>query len=345
MNNSLLILSTVLAFGLSFALTAYLSDTRSRLKILDQPNERSLHSIPTPHTGGIAIYAGLMVGCLVSFFYIDAATTVVHFMVLVSLVALLSLLDDIRDLSISLRFLLHIGLALALSWLGYMPQSIGVPGWDMTLPLFLMVILTTLYVVWMINLYNFMDGMDGFAGGMAIFGFGTFAVIAYLENDMVLLSVSLLVVFSVLGFLRFNFPPARIFMGDSGSATLGFAMAMLSLYAHVKQILPLWLSILIFSPFIVDATVTLIKRVLRGEKFWQAHKTHYYQRLVEAGWGHKKTVMLEYVLMLAVSLTALLVYEATSNLQIAVLLIWLFIYLSLMMLSEIFVFTHSEKEV
>ena len=158
--------------------------------------------------------------------------------------------------------------------------------------------------MWMINLYNFMDGMDGFAGGMTVIGFGTLAVIG-VEHQL-FMTMNLLVVSATCGFLLFNFPPAKIFMGDVGSSSLGFLAAGFSLWGNYEGIFPLWIALLIFSPFIVDATVTLLHRLFRGEKVWQAHKFHYYQRLVELGWGHKRTVLWEYVLMGACSISALI---------------------------------------
>ncbi len=118
---------------------------------------------------------------------------------------------------------------------------------------------------------------------------------------------------SALGFLVWNFPPARIFMGDAGSSTLGFLVAACSLWADQQHIAPLWVSILVFSPFIVDATVTLIRRLFRGEAVWKAHRSHYYQRLALAGWGHRRTVIWEYALMVACGTTAILVVRVDQG--------------------------------
>ncbi|MBF0440174.1 MAG: hypothetical protein HQL93_13790, partial [Magnetococcales bacterium] len=106
------------------------------------------------------------------------------------------------------------------------------------------------------------------------------------------------------GFLVNNFPPAKIFMGDVGSVPMGFMAAALSLWALRDGLFDLWVPVLIFSPFIVDATVTVIKRTLLGEKFWMPHRSHYYQRLVLSGWSHQKTVLCEYILMVSCGLTA-----------------------------------------
>jgi UDP-N-acetylmuramyl pentapeptide phosphotransferase/UDP-N-acetylglucosamine-1-phosphate transferase len=138
---------------------------------------------------------------------------------------------------------------------------------------------------------------------------------------------SLIVAAAAAGFLVFNFPPARIFMGDAGSSTLGMLAAALSLWGARDGIFPFWTAVLVFSPFIADASVTLLRRLWRRERIWQAHKTHYYQRLVQAGWGHRKTVLLEYLIMLGCALTAVFSLYATAAIQMAMLAGWVFFYI------------------
>lgn len=120
----------------------------------------------------------------------------------------------------------------------------------------------------------------------------------------------------------FNFPPARIFMGDLGSSTLGLMAASLGLWADHTGLFPLWVAVLVFSPFIVDATVTLARRIVRGERVWVAHKTHYYQRVVELGWGHRRTVLWEYVAMLGAGASAVAAVGASPPVQWAILVSW-----------------------
>ena len=159
-------------------------------------------------------------------------------------------------------------------------------------------------MAWIVNLYNFMDGMDGFAGGMTVIGFTTLAALCASRGAAELAAMSLAVAASALGFLLFNFPPARIFMGDLGSSLLGYLCAVAMLSAESSASIPLWISALVFSPFIVDASVTLARRTLAGERPWRAHRDHFYQRLVRLGWGHRKTVVCEYGLMLACAVSA-----------------------------------------
>jgi UDP-N-acetylmuramyl pentapeptide phosphotransferase/UDP-N-acetylglucosamine-1-phosphate transferase len=166
---------------------------------------------------------------------------------------------------------------------------------------------------------------------MTVIGFGTFALLGYLAGNPVFLTINLIIVSATAGFLLFNFPPARIFMGDTGSSLLGLSAGGLSIYGVREGVLPFWIALLIFSPFIVDATVTLLRRLGHGEKVWQAHKTHYYQRLVQSGWGHRKTVLYEYGLMLACGLSALLAQYLRLPGQVVLILFWVLVYPLLMM--------------
>ena len=253
---------------------------RSRIGVpLDRPNERSLHTKPVPRSGGLAI----MAGTLAAFVLLPAP------MVLAApalALACVSLVDDWRGLPIAVRFVAHAVAAAAFVWL-----ALGaLPSW--------MQIVLTLAVVWMTNLYNFMDGSDGLAGGMTVLGFGFLGLAALLANDATTALTGFCIAAAALAFLPYNFPPARIFMGDTGSIPLGFMAAALGLLGWHRGLWPLWYPAAVFSPFIVDASATLAKRILRGERFWTAHRIHYYQRLVQMGWGHRRTALAEYALML-----------------------------------------------
>jgi len=161
---------------------------------------------------------------------------------------------------------------------------------------------------------------------MAIFGFGAFAVLGWSAGHWLFMNLNLIVASAAAGFLLFNFPPARIFMGDVGSSTLGLLVAAFSLWGVNDGVFSFWVTLLVFSPFIVDATTTLIRRLLRGEKVWQAHKTHFYQQLVQAGWGHRKTVLWEYVLMAACAGSAIWAARQTETVQWWTIGFWTVVY-------------------
>ena len=257
---------------------------------LDKPNARSLHVTPVPRTGGLGILAGIAAGWLVVF---EAAAFSMLWIPLL-LLAAVSFLDDRYGIQIGWRFVAHLigmgGLLMAtwphgLSWLFFPP--------------------VLLLLVWVINLYNFMDGSDGLAGGMALFGFGFYGVAAWMVGDNFLAGLSWSIAAAAGAFLIFNFHPARIFMGDAGSVPLGFLAGAIGWLGWQKGDWPAWFGAVLFSPFIVDATVTLVRRFLRGEKVWQAHREHYYQRMVRMGLGHRRTALYEYLLMMFVGTSAL----------------------------------------
>ncbi len=320
------------AFTLTAAMTFILSRPNSLLYMLDHPNERSLHSRPTPRTGGIAIVIGIIAGVLALFLLLDVdmPRQAVWLGALALAVALISYLDDRRHLPVFYRITTHLVAAGLVLYGGPAVQAIRLPGYEWAMAGWLLAIATVLYVVWMTNLYNFMDGMDGFAGGMAVIGFGTLALFGLLAGNVVFAALNLVVASAAAGFLIFNFPPAKIFMGDTGSSTLGFLAAGMSLWGEGTGILPLWVSVLVFSPFVVDATVTLIRRLLKRERVWQAHKSHYYQRLVQMGWGHRKTALVEYGLMAGCAVSALITVRVAPAVQWGIIAVWAVVYAILM---------------
>ncbi|MEW6427158.1 MAG: glycosyltransferase family 4 protein [Thermodesulfobacteriota bacterium] len=308
----MMLVAAATSFLLAFGLTSWLASDRCEWKILDTPNYRSLHTRPVPRNGGVAILAGIAASWLMLSAAVpgigDGALWAMSLSAL--LVAGISLLDDFKSCPPVLRFIVH-----CLAALVFVVAGLELPpnGWF---------IVSWFFLIWMTNLYNFMDGMDGFAGGMSAIGFGWLALLGWLNHDLGFAATTLVISLATLGFLARNFPPARIFMGDSGSVTLGFFAGAFSLWGAGKGIFPIWVAVLIFSPFIVDASVVLLRRSLLGERVWEPHRCHYYQRLVRLGWGHKKTVLAEYGLMLAVGASALLFRDASGMIVALVLLVW-----------------------
>ncbi len=277
----------LLAAFVTFMLTLVLTLNKDGT-IKDIPNERSLHTEPIPRVGGIAIVAGILSGWVLMIR--DWTWWVV--LPMLGLFAL-SMVDDMRGLTPKTRLIGHFvaGIIVLL--------GAGVP-WLWALPVLL-------FIVWMTNLYNFMDGSDGMAGGMAVFGFTVYGLAGLMSGQGAVFAwLNFSVGAAGLAFLYYNFHPAKVFMGDAGSIPLGFLAAAFGVYGWQQGFWAFWFPILVFSPFIVDATVTLLQRLRRGEKLSQAHRSHYYQRLVQSGWGHRNTAILAYILMALVGLSALL---------------------------------------
>jgi UDP-N-acetylmuramyl pentapeptide phosphotransferase/UDP-N-acetylglucosamine-1-phosphate transferase len=294
----------------SWWLTGKLANREAPLLPIDHPNERSLHQIPTPRTGGLAIMMSFVVGLVglaagggwpashesASVWGWSTSTWIVG---LTLVLAVVSFCDDYRGLPIAVRLASQVAAAcIVVIGSRLAPSGIQVPllgtiefGW-------LSLALAIIFLVWMTNLYNFMDGMDGFAGGMTLLGCSLLASLAWQGKHETVLALAALLAGAALGFLIYNFPPARIFMGDVGSVPAGFLIGSLILMGCRDGLFSLWVPLIIFSPFIVDATVTLIRRACCGERLWAAHRNHYYQRVVLLGWGHRKTVLAEYALMM-----------------------------------------------
>lgn len=308
-----------------------LASSHYRGLLLDHPNERSLHSRPIPRTGGLAILAGIVVGLSTNWWgnqeFANRPISLIG-LGFIPLIAI-SLLDDYKGIAAKWRLFTHFWSAITLLVLaGFTPAHFSLPGLTLSLSVWVIIPLTLLFVIWMVNLYNFMDGMDGFAGGMTVIGFSSLAFLG--RADASFMSFCLVVAAASGGFLIHNFPPAKIFMGDTGSTALGFLAAAGSLWGSKSGLFPFWSAILVFSPFIVDATVTLLRRLLHGEKVWEAHRTHYYQRLVLLGWGHRRTVLAEYVLMLACAASAVLAARLSPAGQWVLIGGWIVMYSVLM---------------
>ncbi len=306
--------------------------TRIGKVFLDFPSAR-LHTAPVPRIGGIAIFASVW---MLSFLWMQR--DLVAGIVGLSLILLaISLLDDLRPLSAQLRLLVHSGAAIlvVLLWVqafGLVPaQPYALMHGVISLSEAFTLVLA---IVWMTNLYNFMDGADGLAGGMSVIGFGSYAIALAMLPDsggsFGLLATAL--AGAAAGFLVFNFPPARVFMGDAGAIPLGFLAITLGFHGSMRGFWPWWFAALVFSPFIVDATITLLRRTLKGHKPWIAHRDNYYQRLILAGWSHRKTALAYYGVMLAAAGSALIAMRTAD--PHAILLLWVITYTLLLFLLE-----------
>lgn len=276
---------------------------------MDHPNERSLHVRPTPRVGGLGVMAGLVTCALL------LRPEGVFVLTLVALaLSVLSVLDDLRGLSVGVRFSGHFLAAVTTLYL--LPD---LPGWAWWLAL--------PALVWMTNLYNFMDGSDGLAGGMALFGFASYGVAAWVGGAESFAVLCCVIAAASMGFLNFNFPPARVFLGDAGSIPLGYLAAALGVSGWIAGMWPIAFPLMVFSSFIVDASATLLARLARGEKVWQAHRAHYYQRLIRLGWSHRRLALAEYAVMAASGLSGLgLVIH--PELQPVMVSIWVAFYLA-----------------
>lgn len=318
-------LAPAIAFVVAFGLLAWMVRRPPAWLPMDTPNARSLHRRPVPRAGGLALLAG----ALAAWLFAGAAGSA--WCAIALGLAAVSWLDDRRGLPAAARLAAHLAAAALFLWLA--------GGADDWLPW----AGVALAIAWMTNLYNFMDGSDGLAGGMALFGFGCYGVAAAQGGNPVLAQACFSMAAAAAAFLCFNFHPARIFMGDVASIPLGFLAAALGFQGWREGLWPAWFPLLVFSPFVADASVTLARRLLRGEKIWRAHREHYYQRLVQAGFGHRGTALLEYVLMLGAGAAALWGLRQDSAAQAGMLLAAAAVYAGLMALADFHCRRHSRK--
>ena len=283
--------SPIVAALVTLLSVAAILSSRFGKKIQDIPNERSLHSKPVPRIGGVGLMTGVLAGWLLM---VDALSW--WLLLPLAILFLVSLLDDMRGLPVRQRLSAQLlAAAILVVGSGFLAQQ-GIVA----------ALLLLLLTVWMTNLYNFMDGSNGLAGGMALFGFAAYGIAALLAHADTLAVLNFSISAAALGFLFFNFHPARVFMGDAGSIPLGFLAAAMGLWGWQQGCWSAWFPVLVFSPFIVDASITLLKRSLRGARVTEAHREHYYQRAIQMGWSHRCVALVEYGLMLASGALALL---------------------------------------
>jgi UDP-N-acetylmuramyl pentapeptide phosphotransferase/UDP-N-acetylglucosamine-1-phosphate transferase len=269
------IVAVAAAFIVSGAVTLLLLRHAARLPV-DRPNERSLHEHTIPRGGGLAIWAG----------FVPAAIALPPpvggwpwWLGALSAVAAVSFADDLRGVPVAVRLAVHAAAAAIVAATFLAPAATPVP-----------FVLAVVVIAWGANLFNFMDGSDGLAGLMAITGYGASAVAAALAGAGALAAICAAVAAASVPFFLANRPPASVFMGDVGSVPLGFLAAALGIAGTTLDAWPAWFPALVFLPFLADATVTLVRRALRGEAVWRAHRSHFYQRLHAGGAGHRGTL-------------------------------------------------------
>ncbi len=280
-----LIILFILAVILVYAFKQY----AIKKGLLDNPNHRSAHTIPTPRGGGI-VFIVLWLVFLIFYTVFNNYPTQQFFALFPALVALaiISFLDDKMSISSRWRFLLHFLAAFYfVVLLGGLPFiNVGV---FIIHQVWVFSVLSIIALVWSTNLFNFMDGSDGLAALEAIFIFlvgGLLLLLNYQAQELALICFAL--VASVAGFLCWNWPKAKIFMGDVGSACLGFLVVAVAILAQKFYDMPILLWIMLYGLFVFDATVTLVRRILMKEKWYEGHRSHAYQRLNKAGWSHQK---------------------------------------------------------
>ncbi len=300
---------TVLSTAISAAGVWVSIRIAERIGVMDVPNERSSHSLPTPRMGGVPMVAAAALAFGGWVLLVAGGGIVQRGLPYTFLFALamflLGFYDDLRNLSPLSRFLVQF--ASALLFLFFLaPLLPDVSLWKWVLPRWAWVVPGAVWVVWMLNLYNFMDGIDGLAGGEAAVASSFFFLVFAWYGQSGWAVANLVVAAASMGFLVHNWPPARIFMGDAGSAFLGAFYGMQSVVAALSTPVPFPVFVLPFANFILDTTFTLFRRLIRQEKWYEAHRSHFYQRMTNLGMSHARVTGLELVSALLSCLAAVL---------------------------------------
>ena len=316
---------TVLATHILFAIALFAGSIVAtylvlRLEILDEPNHRSSHDRPTPSTGGVAILAAFVVGFVTVWLVSDQARLstfhLVGFAIAASGIALVGFLDDLKKLkTFKIKLAAQIAAAMVLLVFGIVFSRVSLPvigaldlGW-LGYPL------TVIWVVALTNIFNFMDGLNGLAGGTAVIVAAFLCAVTYVEGSFFVYILCYVIAASTAGFFVFNFPRARLFMGDVGSQFTGFSFAALAVIAaeiDASRTSVLVVPLLFFN-FIFDTLFTLCRRAIRGENITQAHRTHLYQLLNRIGWSHTRVSLLHFVMTVLQGIGALILIGYGPN--------------------------------
>jgi UDP-N-acetylmuramyl pentapeptide phosphotransferase/UDP-N-acetylglucosamine-1-phosphate transferase len=295
---SVLLLVVVLAA--SAWITRLVRETAKRKQLLDRPNERSAHSNPTPRLGGIGIMAAFLPAFAAVALFFHGGTVAFVVLVATAAISAVGLWDDLRSLPARARLGAQTlaATAVVVSAWDRLPEAWSLFGWS--IPHALVGALSVLWIVWITNLYNFMDGIDGLAAGQAVIAGCALALAGSAAGAPFVATASAALAVAALGFLAFNFPPASIFMGDVGSTAIGFFFASTPFLAEGGAV-PVELVGVALALFILDATVTLLRRIARRERLSQAHRTHWYQRPLACGVRHRPITLTAYAGMLGVA--------------------------------------------
>jgi UDP-N-acetylmuramyl pentapeptide phosphotransferase/UDP-N-acetylglucosamine-1-phosphate transferase len=297
---------------ISYILTGATLRFSLRRRLLDIPNDRSSHSIPKPRLGGIAITISFYAACatllLAGFRPLASISILAGALGGGAIIALSGLLDDLRGLDARIKLAVQFGAAGVAVASGIVLREFGIPFIGSIDLGPLAAPATIVWIVAIINLYNFIDGIDGLAAGIGLIASTFLYFISGMTSAASLQGLYAALAGSSFGFLRFNFPPARIFMGDMGSTFIGYMFAILSVIAQGSGV-SAFITILLLAGAIGDAVLTLIRRALKKEKLFSPHRTHYYQRLTSLGLSHKQVTLLEYLIAALLGVSAIFAFH------------------------------------
>lgn len=320
------------SFVVSYAGTQLLLRFQPKRGFVDVPNARSSHEEPKPRNGGIAIVAASVLALSGAAVVEPSLRDFLPVLVGGLMLFTVGLVDDWRGLGVGVRLGAQVAAALSMVAFGVTIDHLVLPivgtislGWAA-------VPATCLFVVASVNFYNFIDGIDGLAGGGAFIAAVFVAFISMIVGQPALGIAYLVIAGAAVGFLQFNFPPSRLFMGDGGSTFLGFAFAYMAVAGNgLTPQIPIFIPVLILSSLYADAALTLINRLMRGERIFQPHHMHYYQRLLSLGLNHKQVTVLEYMLTTLLGVSAVVYVKAGGYFTLFLSASWFIVFAALIL--------------
>jgi len=280
------------------------------VRVMDIPNPRSSHTRPVPKSGGISFVVTFVVGSLIIYFVAEIARIDDRYfwgyVISAVLLAIVSYVDDVMQKTFLAKVLTQVLCVAVVLASGVIVTRLAIPYWGEVQLGWIGYVLTFLWILGLTNAYNFMDGLDGLAAGVAVIAAGFLCAIAFQQLSVFVYMSSYVLLAGAAGFLIFNFPPARIFMGDVGSAFLGFTFATLAVIGASLDLghLSFYIVPMLLFHFIFDSVFTFLRRLARGEKVYLAHRTHLYQLFNSLGYSHRVVSLFHYALTVVQGIAA-----------------------------------------
>lgn len=303
-----------------------------RLEILDRPEDRSSHKVPTPRTGGIGVFSTLLLFLL----FLVASGNLTFTKVTATLILGLSfsfavgLFDDVRGARQTIRFLSQLAIGILLFSSGLKFSTLDIPPLVVT-SIWIALPVTLFLSSGVLNMFNFMDGLDGLLASVSIVALIYLGTNFFLSGDTEALLLAVIMIGALLGYLLFNFPPATLFMGDSGSLTVGFFFLFLLLHRGQggSSGLNFWGFLLPLGAFMFDVTVTLWSRFLTGKRWYRAHRSHFYQRANILGVSHRNVTFIEILIAVLLSISGIPYLRGTTAVKSLILGSWVIVFVCL----------------
>jgi len=343
-NNHNILEVILITFVVSLLLVPIAKKIANHVGAVDLPNERKIHKEPMPRMGGLAIFGGFLFGYVL---YGDITTQMLSILIGTFIIFLLGIFDDLKPIRAKYKFLVQIIAALIVVIYGQIYfTEITLLGFTLKFNLIISYILSTFFIVAISNAINLIDGMDGLASGISSIYFGTIAIIAVVLNRFGTLDItlSLIMLGATLGFLFWNFPPAKIFMGDSGSLFLGFMIAVISLLGFkVTTITSLVIPITILAIPIFDTVLAILRRVLKGESIGTPDKEHFHHQLLKMKFSTKTSLIIIYSINIMFSAISIFYVIGDQKMAIILYLLLMLLLLFVILKTDI-LYKHKDKK-